>query len=88
MTIDQAMTTDRAASTDEAAPIDRAPTGSPVPSGARLLRGERDWWFLGPGGVARLGDRHVTADGVLRPEAADRLRDSGMFTTPGSGPTP
>ncbi|MFJ8659801.1 radical SAM protein [Streptomyces sp. NPDC093795] len=57
-----------------------APTTSPIPSSARLLRGERNWWFLGPGGVARLGDRHVSDDGALRPEAADRLRDSGMFT--------
>ncbi|WP_328911606.1 radical SAM protein [Streptomyces sp. NBC_00234] len=56
---------------------DRAAT---APSGARLLQGERNWWFLGPGGVARLGGRHVTADGALRPEAEQRLRESGMFT--------
>jgi uncharacterized protein len=51
-----------------------------VPSGSRLLKGERNWWFLGPGGVARLGERHITADGALRPEAARRLRESGLFT--------
>ncbi|MFJ8082365.1 radical SAM protein [Streptomyces sp. NPDC096205] len=56
-----------------------------LPSGARLLKGERNWWFLGPGGVARLADRHVTADGGLRPEAERRLHESGLFTTPRIG---
>ncbi|QES03425.1 radical SAM protein [Streptomyces venezuelae ATCC 10712] len=78
---------------DQAAPVtaptarpdrETGPDATPRPdlaaSGARLLQGERNWWFLGPGGVARLGSRHVTADGELRPEAEQRLRDSGMFT--------
>ncbi|MGE7384329.1 radical SAM protein [Streptomyces sp. NPDC004126] len=51
----------------------------PLPSGARLLKGERNWWFLGPGGVARLRDRHVTPEGALLPDAERRLHESGMF---------
>jgi uncharacterized protein len=47
--------------------------------GERLLRGARNWWFLGPGGVARLGTRHLTSDGALRPEAELQLRDRGLF---------
>ncbi|MGW0898068.1 radical SAM protein, partial [Streptomyces goshikiensis] len=56
-----------------------AGTPEPLPSGARLLKGERNWWFLGPGGVARLRDRHVTANGALRPDAEQRLHETGMF---------
>lgn len=51
-------------------------------SGARLLKGARNWWFVGPGGVARLRDGHLTADGTLRPGAERQLRDSGMLTAP------
>ena len=47
--------------------------------GARLLQGKRNWWFLGPGGVARLGDRHLTADGTLRPGTERQLRESGLL---------
>lgn len=50
-------------------------------SGERVLRGERNWWFLGPGGVARLGTRHLTVDGALRPDAQRQLRDRGLLTT-------
>jgi uncharacterized protein len=46
----------------------------------RILKGERNWWFLGPGGVARLGTGHLTADGELRPGAERHLRDSGLFS--------
>ncbi|MBT1184087.1 radical SAM protein [Streptomyces sp. CJ_13] len=60
--------------------VTAAETREPLPFGARLLKGERNWWFLGPGGVARLRDRHVTADGGLRPDAEQRLHESGMFT--------
>ncbi|WP_330320854.1 radical SAM protein [Streptomyces clavifer] len=49
--------------------------------GERLLRGKRNWWFLGPGGIVRLGGRHVTADGALLPETELWLRERGMFTT-------
>ncbi|MGW2302937.1 radical SAM protein [Streptomyces sp. NPDC001809] len=74
MSIDQSTATARAAGSAPAARTDLAA------SGARLLQGDRTWWFLGPGGVARLADRHVTADGGLRPEAEQRLRASGLFT--------
>ncbi|RSS64723.1 radical SAM protein [Streptomyces sp. WAC07061] len=57
----------------------QAPAPEPLPSGARLLKGERNWWFLGPGGVARLRDRHVTPEGTLLPDAERRLHESGMF---------
>lgn len=46
----------------------------------RILKGERNWWFLGPGGVARLGTGHLTAGGELRPGAERHLRDSGLFS--------
>ncbi|GAB3125552.1 hypothetical protein GCM10027160_48370 [Streptomyces calidiresistens] len=52
-----------------------------VPDG-RLLEGRRNWWFLGPGGVARLGGHHLAPDGTLRSETRTRLRDSGMYTPP------
>jgi uncharacterized protein len=46
----------------------------------RILRGEKNWWFLGPGGVARLGAEHLTDEGALRPGAARHLRESGLFS--------
>ena len=46
----------------------------------RLLRGERNWWFLGPGGTARLRDQHLTADGELLPGTEVRLRELGMLS--------
>lgn len=51
-------------------------------SGARLLRGRRHWWFLGSGGVARLRDRHLTADGALLPDTERRLREHGLLAAP------
>lgn len=45
----------------------------------RILRGRRHWWFLGPGGVARIYSRHLTGDGTLAPEAERHLRDAGLF---------
>ncbi|GLX16532.1 hypothetical protein Slala02_09720 [Streptomyces lavendulae subsp. lavendulae] len=62
-------------------PVNLSPTTppAPLPSGARLLKGERNWWFLGPGGVARLRDRHVTPEGGLLPDAEQRLHETGMF---------
>ncbi|MFF0203378.1 radical SAM protein [Streptomyces sp. NPDC005017] len=92
MSIDQVVDTGAAVGTGGALGLGRTvrsgpaadPGATPVlPSGARLLEGARNWWFLGPGGVARLSGRHVTADGGLRPEAERRLRESGMFTAPG-----
>lgn len=48
-------------------------------SRARLLKGKRNWWFLGPGGVARLGAGHLTPDGALRPGTERQLRERGML---------
>ncbi len=45
----------------------------------RIIRGENNWWFLGPGGVARLQACHLTPEGTLRPEAERYLRDQGLF---------
>jgi uncharacterized protein len=50
-------------------------------SAGRVLAGRDHWWFLGPGGVARLGAHQVTAEGKLRPAAKQRLRDLGMCTS-------
>lgn len=49
-------------------------------SGGRLLKGERNWWFLGPGGVARLGPQHLTAEGTLRPSTQRLLGEKGLLT--------
>jgi uncharacterized protein len=48
-------------------------------SGERILKGAKNWWFVGPGGIARLRDAHVTSEGTLQPAAERRLRESGMF---------
>ncbi|MEV5704091.1 radical SAM protein [Actinoallomurus sp. NPDC052274] len=48
-------------------------------SGARLLKGERNWWFLGPGGVARLRAGHLTPDGALRSGTERRLDEHGLL---------
>lgn len=47
----------------------------------RIVRGKNHWWFLGPGGIARLYARHVTDDGTLTPSAEQYLRDKGLFNT-------
>jgi len=49
----------------------------------RVLAGRNHWWFLGPGGVARLGRAHVDADGTLPPASQQRLRDLGLYTSAG-----
>ncbi|MCL2732887.1 MAG: radical SAM protein [Actinomycetia bacterium] len=47
----------------------------------RILRGERNWWFLGPGGgVARLRDGQLTEGGALRPATERRLREHGLLS--------
>lgn len=51
-------------------------------SGVRILKGKNSYWFLGPGGVARLGVGQLTAEGTLVPSAERRLRDSGLFSSP------
>lgn len=51
-------------------------------TGERILRGAKNWWFIGPGGVARLRAGNLTADGGLTPEAERRLRDAGLLSVP------
>jgi uncharacterized protein len=46
----------------------------------RIIRGKNHWWFLGPGGVARLYARHLTEDGALTAEAERHLRTEGLFS--------
>lgn len=48
----------------------------------RVLRGQRNWWFLGPGGVARLRSWHIGEDGTPSAEATQWLRSQGMYRTP------
>jgi uncharacterized protein len=50
-------------------------------NGGRILRGARNWWFLGAGGIARLRAEHLTAEGTLRPVAERHLRDSGLLAS-------
>lgn len=50
-------------------------------SGARILRGRENYWFLGPGGVARLRDGQVTAEGALTSGVERRLREKGLFSS-------
>lgn len=45
----------------------------------RVVAGKDNWWFLGPGGTARLDPRHVAADGTLRVAARQRLRELGLY---------
>ncbi|HET9171176.1 MAG TPA: radical SAM protein [Actinospica sp.] len=52
-----------------------------APGATRLLRGERNWWFLGPGGTARLREEHLTADRRLLPGTERRLHELGVFET-------
>jgi len=48
-------------------------------TGGRILKGARNWWFVGPSGIARLSSRHLTADGGLTPAAEHRLAESGLL---------
>ncbi|MGI5162415.1 radical SAM protein [Microbispora sp. CA-102843] len=48
----------------------------------RVIGGERGWWFLGPGGIARLKTHHLTPARELRPEAERVLRERGLFSPP------
>jgi uncharacterized protein len=45
----------------------------------RVIRGRNNWWFLGPGGTARLHARHLTAEGELTPDALLHLRERGLL---------
>lgn len=55
-----------------------------VQSEARILAGKKNYWFLGPGGIARLGAGQLTPEGTLIPSAEYHLRESGLFSAPQS----
>lgn len=46
----------------------------------RIIRGQQNWWFLGPGGIARVRAQHLTAEGNLSPSSERHLRERGLFT--------
>lgn len=48
----------------------------------RIIRGANGWWFLGPGGMARLGANHLTDLGQLRESARQHLAAKGLLTAP------
>jgi uncharacterized protein len=50
--------------------------------GSRLLRGNRAWWFLGRGGVARLRAGHLAADGTPLPGTVRWLDEQGLLAAP------
>jgi uncharacterized protein len=45
----------------------------------RIIRGGQGWWFVGPGGTARLSPQDVTEDACLRPDVERVLRAKGLF---------
>lgn len=47
--------------------------------GERILKGRKNYWFLGPGGVARLQAHHLSGEGTLLPNAERKLRESGLL---------
>ncbi|NUR28748.1 MAG: radical SAM protein [Catenulispora sp.] len=51
-------------------------------NGVRLLAGSKNFWFLGPGGIARVGSGQVSPEGRLTPGAEDRLRERGLYEPP------
>jgi uncharacterized protein len=48
----------------------------------RIIRGQRNWWFIGPGGLARLRAGHLTSEGTLTAAAERGLRARGLFDSP------
>jgi uncharacterized protein len=46
----------------------------------RIVQGEKNLWFLGPGGIARLRASHVTTNGTLTQTAEAYLRGRGLFS--------
>ena len=45
----------------------------------RIIRGEHHWWFIGPGGIAKLSDQHLGPDGQLTERAGRFLRAQGLY---------
>ena len=53
-------------------------TLEPALSGERILRGEHGWWYLGPGGIAKLQAGHLTPAGELTQAACAFLDRAGL----------
>jgi uncharacterized protein len=45
----------------------------------RLIRGLDHWWFLGPGGIAKIYEHHLDGEGNLLPKAEQFLRAAGVY---------
>ena len=45
----------------------------------RLLRGADHWWFVGPGGIAKVRPEHLDARDELIPQAEASLRQAGLY---------
>jgi uncharacterized protein len=48
----------------------------------RLIKGADNWWFLGPGGIAKILPHHLDPAGELLPSAEAHLRAAGLYETP------
>lgn len=48
----------------------------------RLIKGAENWWFLGPGGIAKIRAQHLDAAGELLPLAQAQLRAAGLYEAP------
>ncbi|HEV2887683.1 MAG TPA: radical SAM protein [Jatrophihabitans sp.] len=54
---------------------DTLPTEAPE----RLIRGADHWWFLGPGGIAKVWQKQLDPLGELLPTAESNLREAGLY---------
>jgi hypothetical protein len=45
----------------------------------RLIKGVDNWWFLGPGGIAKVRPQHLDSDGDQLPLAQAQLRAAGLY---------
>ena len=54
----------------------------------RLIKGAKNWWFLGPGGIAKVRPQHLDADGDLLPSAQAQLRAAGLYDARRTASTP
>lgn len=51
-------------------------------SEVRILSGKKNYWFLGPGGIARLNSGQLSDDGTPTQSADRALRESGLYSPP------
>lgn len=45
----------------------------------RLIQGRDHWWFLGPGGIAKVQPAHLDGAGALTGRAESSLRSAGLY---------